>query len=107
MVGQGIQGFRGPAHGQMSCFQNVEPVDFLPFRRGNSPDHRRIGGELMIEALTFSGADFFRIVQSRTGKVIRENHRGGGDRPRKWPPARLVNAGDPKKTTGTEGGFEG
>jgi hypothetical protein len=106
VIGGERQGFHRPPHREVSGAKDIERIDFLMASGRDGPGNGRVRGESLVERVPFFGADFLGIVQSRAAEIYRKDD---GCR-RNWtgqrPSTRLVDASDPRETTGMKGEFE-
>lgn len=95
----------GGGHAVVGGAEDIEGVDGGGIDLDLRPQHRGIFDQLMIEFLTFFGADFFGIVQPRQGKVRRQDHSGHRYRTGKRPAPGFIDATDPRVSSGAGGVF--
>jgi hypothetical protein len=80
--------------------QNVETVDLLSISSGHGPRDSSIPNQALIENLALGRTEFFRIIETGTGKPAGQNDRRRHHRPGERTTARLIDASDAPEATG-------
>jgi hypothetical protein len=91
----------------MSGTQDVESVNFHVIGGGNGPHDCRITRDKQVKVVTARRRYLFRIINTRTGKVVGQDHRRRSHRPRERTSPCLIHTRDTLDATGVKSGFAG
>src|SRR5437764_8803767 len=92
-------------HRPMRSAQDVDAIDLDRIDYANRPDDLRIGNEIAVYLFAPFGQELLRVIQALVFELLRQDHRGGDDRPRQRTATGFVNPDDAGETEGANLSF--